>query len=89
MAAAQLRGEGHDADVVEGPVGGQHVLESIGLKGAQVGLGVRTPLLSADEWALQVHPWGRGGDGSSRPPALHSPPWTLVPTPPPPRWAPG
>lgn len=31
-------------------------MEAVSLKGAQVGLGVRTPLLPADEWALQVHP---------------------------------
>ena len=58
MAVAQLGGQGHDADIVQAPVGGQQVLESVGLKGAQVGLWVRAPLLPANERALQVHPWG-------------------------------
>lgn len=60
MAAIQLGGQRHNADVVQGPVGCQHIVESVGLKGAQVGLGVCTSLFPADEWALQVHPWVEG-----------------------------
>ena len=56
MAAAQLRSQSHDANVVQGPVGGQNVVEGVGLLRAQVGLRVCTPLLPADKWALQMHP---------------------------------
>lgn len=70
MATAQLRSQRHNANVVQGPVGGQNIVEGIGLKRAQVGLGVCTPLLPADKRALQVHTWEEGVDGSSRPLAL-------------------
>lgn len=52
MAAAQLRGQCHNANVVQGTIGGQHIMEGMGLKRAKVGLRVCTPLLLADEWAL-------------------------------------
>jgi hypothetical protein len=83
MAAAQLRGQRHDADIVQGAIGGQHVTESIGFKGAEVGLRVCTPLLPADERTLQVHPWEKGQGGSSRHPHLGAPPQSLVPAQPP------
>uniref|UniRef100_A0A8I5YK27 Uncharacterized protein n=1 Tax=Pongo abelii TaxID=9601 RepID=A0A8I5YK27_PONAB len=35
VATAQLRGQRHDADIVQGPIGGQQVLEGIGLEGAE------------------------------------------------------
>lgn len=70
MAATQLRGQCHNADVVQGTIGVQHVLEGVGLEGAQVGLGVSTPLLPADERALQVHSWEEGSRWLQQAPTL-------------------
>lgn len=84
MAAAQLRGQRHNAHVVQGPVGGQHVVKGIGLKGAQVGLGVRTTLLPADKRAFQVQPWEGGSRWLQQ--AL---PWSSCPPSLPCSWASG
>lgn len=55
-APLDLRGQGDDPDTVQGPVGGQQVLEGTCLEGADAVLWVCPLLLLADERSFQVGP---------------------------------